>query len=82
MPGSTLLGFRTADNLLHAWDLARAVGGDEALDPDLVTVVWARLEPMAPVVATLGVFGTGPSGTVGADAPLQERLLDLSGRRP
>jgi len=28
------------------------------------------------------VFGTGPSGTVGPDAPLQDRLLDLSGRRP
>jgi hypothetical protein len=25
-----------ADHLIHAWDLARAVGGDERLDPELV----------------------------------------------
>ena len=48
MPGAMLLGLRTTDNLLHAWDLARAVGGDEALDPDLVTLVWSRLEPTGP----------------------------------
>jgi hypothetical protein len=29
-----------------------------------------------------GFFGSGPSGAVGEDAPLQTRLLDLSGRRP
>ena len=29
-----------------------------------------------------GVFGAGPSGKVGDDAPLQVRLLDLTGRRP
>jgi hypothetical protein len=28
------------------------------------------------------MFGDGPSGTVSADAPLQLRVLDLSGRRP
>ena len=77
-----LLGFRTGDNLLHTWDLARAVGGDETLDPGAVEAVWAVLEPMAPMIPSIGVFGSGPSGSVGADAPLQTRLLDLSGRRP
>jgi hypothetical protein len=28
------------------------------------------------------MFGTGASGTVADDAPLQTRLLDLTGRRP
>ena len=37
---------------------------------------------MAPIIGDIGVFGTGPSGTVADDAPLQQRLLDLSGRRP
>ena len=37
---------------------------------------------MAPFIAEIGVFGSGPSGTVAEDAPLQQRLLDLTGRRP
>ena len=82
VPGATLLGFRTGDNLLHTWDLARAIGGDEALPDDVVVEVWGALEPLAPVIGTLGVFGAGSSGDVGADAPVQTRLLDLSGRRP
>jgi uncharacterized protein (TIGR03086 family) len=82
VPGAMLLGFRTGDNLLHAWDLARACGLDETLDADAVAATWAALEPMAPMIPSFGVFGSGPSGLVGADAPLQVRLLDLSGRRP
>lgn len=82
IPGAVLLGFRTCDNLLHAWDLARATAGDEVLPEDVVADVWSVLEPFGPSIATLGVFGDGPSGTVGPDAPLQTRLLDLSGRRP
>jgi uncharacterized protein (TIGR03086 family) len=82
VPGALLLGFRIGDHLLHTWDLARAVGADEALDPGAVETVWAVLEPMAPMIPSIGVFGTGPSGSVGEDAPLQTRLLDLSGRRP
>lgn len=82
IPGVMLLGFRTGDNLLHAWDLARAVDGDEVLAPDVVAAVWSVMEPMAAIIPTTGVFGDGPSGTVESDAPLQQRLLDLSGRRP
>mgnify|MGYP001162074968 CR=1 FL=1 len=82
IPGAMLLGFRVGDNVLHAWDLARAVGLDETLDADVVAATWAALEPMADVMPATGVFGEGPSGTVGADAPVQRRLLDLAGRRP
>ena len=82
MPEAQLLGFRIGGLTLHAWDLARASGGDEALDSELVEAVWAQLSPMAPFIAETGVFGVGPSGEVGEGAPLQVRLLDLSGRRP
>ena len=81
MPGAQLLGFRIGGLTLHAWDLARGCGGDETLDSELVEAVWALLSPMAPFIAQTGVFGLGPGGEVGQDAPLQVRLLDLSGRR-
>jgi uncharacterized protein (TIGR03086 family) len=82
MPGVQLLGFRIGGLTLHAWDLARGCGGDETLDSELVEAVWAQLSPMEPFIAQTGVFGAGPSGKVGQDAPLQVRLLDLTGRRP
>jgi uncharacterized protein (TIGR03086 family) len=82
IPAAQLLGFRIGGLTLHAWDLARASGGDETLDSELVEAVWAQLSPMASVITQTGVFGAGPSGTVGEGAPLQLRLLDLSGRRP
>jgi uncharacterized protein (TIGR03086 family) len=82
MPGAQLLGFRIGDLTLHAWDLARAIGADETLDPIAVDAVWSALSPMAPFIGTLGVFGDGPSGAVDDTSPTQLRLLDLSGRRP
>lgn len=82
IPGEMLQGFRVTDLTLHAWDLARAIGADETLDSELVDVLWQRLEPLGPALATMGLFGSGPSGELGEDAPVQERLLDVSGRRP
>lgn len=82
IPGAVFYGFRCSDHLIHAWDLARATGADETLDPDAVAVAWGRVEPIADVIPTIGVFGSGPSGDVPADAPVQVRLLDLLGRRP
>ena len=82
LPGSAVLGFRIGDLTLHAWDLATAVGGTEELPEALVEKVWADLEPLSDNIATIGIFGDGPSGDVPEDAPLQTRLLDLVGRRP
>jgi hypothetical protein len=45
-------------------------------------LAWEGLQPMVPFIGEIGAFGTGPSGTVAEDAPLQLRLLDLTGRRP
>ncbi|MBW3669068.1 MAG: TIGR03086 family protein [Actinobacteria bacterium] len=81
IPGAQLLGFRIADHTLHAWDLARAIGADEQLDPDLVAAVWQGMQPLAPFIGSMGLFGSGPTGEVPEDAPLQARLLDLAGRR-
>jgi uncharacterized protein (TIGR03086 family) len=82
IPGEMVLGFRIGDLTLHSWDLARAIGADEALPEALVEATWASMSPMAGFIGTVGVFGEGPSGDASAEAPLQERLLDLAGRRP
>jgi uncharacterized protein (TIGR03086 family) len=82
MPGAQVLRFRVGDLLVHQWDLARAIGADETLDADLVEEVWDGIAPMIPMIATSGVFGSGPSGDVDVGAPLQVRLLDAMGRRP
>lgn len=82
MPGSQLLGFRIGEYGLHGWDLARAIGADDAIDPVVAQALWELMEPLAPFLAVTGMFGEGPSGTVPSDAPLQVRLLDVSGRRP
>ncbi len=82
MPGSQLLGFRIGEYGLHGWDLARAVGVDDTIDPDVLQALWDVMEPLAAFLPATGMFGDGASGTVPADAPLQLRVLDLSGRRP
>lgn len=82
MPGAQAIRFRVGDLLAHQWDLARAIGADETLDESLVLEVWQSISPMVPMMAASGVFGSGPSGTVVDDAPMQLRLLDAMGRRP
>ena len=82
MPVAVLLGMLVSDRAVHAWDLARSLGGDETLDPDLAAFLWARVEPMADGMKMSGQFGEGASGTLGADASAQDKLLDALGRRP
>jgi uncharacterized protein (TIGR03086 family) len=82
MPADQLLEFRIGDVLLHTWDLARAIGADETLDPEVVDAVWKSLSPLAEALPASGAFGAGSSGGLTEQAPRQLRLLDLSGRRP
>lgn len=82
IPRTMFIGFRILDNATHAWDLARALGVDDTLDAGVVGYMWDDIQPLAPNVAEIGIFGDGPSGEVGEDTPLQTRFLDLIGRRP
>ena len=68
-----------ADALVHAWDLARAVGADTALDPELVTTVYDTMAPRAGDLAASGLFA--PPVPVAGDADPQTRLLAITGRR-
>ena len=82
MSAAQLLGFRIGDFALHSWDLGAAMGRTVVIDPRVCEHVWNALAPMAPMISSVGVFGSGPSGKVPDGADLQTRLLDLSGRRP
>jgi uncharacterized protein (TIGR03086 family) len=76
------LRFRLIDLVVHAWDLRRATGQDETLDPQVVEALLAVVEPHLEEILAFGAYGEGPSGTLAVDAPPQLRLLDLFGRRP
>jgi uncharacterized protein (TIGR03086 family) len=69
-----------ADHLIHTWDLARGIGGDERLDPELVTACDAWFVP-AVEQAYRGAAATGPLVEVPDGADLQTRLLARFGRR-
>jgi uncharacterized protein (TIGR03086 family) len=69
----------TTDALIHSWDLARGIGADEALDPELAELVHERTLPIAEQLQESGMFK--PPVPVPDDAPLQTRLLALFGRR-
>jgi uncharacterized protein (TIGR03086 family) len=69
-----------SDVAIHTWDLARAIGADDALDPDLVEAVWSVFEPQQETLAASGLFA--PPVPIPDDAPLQSRLLAVTGRNP
>ena len=70
----------TSDVFLHRWDLARATGGDETLDPDKCTEMLAGMLPMDDVLRQSGHYG--PRVDVADDADVQTRLLAFIGRTP
>ncbi len=67
------------DTHIHTWDLARAVGGDERLDPDVVRLAWEMLQPMDAMIRQPGIFG--PKLDPPSDADEQTKLLYFLGRR-
>jgi uncharacterized protein (TIGR03086 family) len=70
----------TTDVLMHTWDLARATGQDDRLDPGECARLVAGMEPMEEVIRTSGQFG--PRVPVPDDADAQTRMLGFIGRDP
>ena len=71
--------FLGVDLVVHSWDLARATGGDEKLDPDAVHEVFEALQPMDEQLRAPQAFGPKLEPPAGADE--QTRLLAFLGRR-
>jgi uncharacterized protein (TIGR03086 family) len=70
----------TGDVFTHTWDLARATGQDETLDPDQLQLMIASIGAMPEeALRADGMFG--PPIEVSADADDQTKFLAYFGRR-
>ena len=65
---------------LRAHDIAKVLGLNSQLPEDLVQAVWDIVTPHAEEWRAMGIFG--PKVEVSDAAPLQDRLLGLTGRNP
>lgn len=72
--------FYTADVFMHTWDLSRATGQDDRLDPDFCAELLSEMEPLEEVLRSSGQYG--PRVEVPEDADVQARMLGFIGRDP
>ncbi|MFP5319015.1 MAG: TIGR03086 family metal-binding protein [Acidimicrobiia bacterium] len=72
-------GFQSLDLIVHGWDLARATGGDERIDPGDVHHLFERVKPLDEVMRQPGAIGAKLEAPEGADE--QTQLLAFLGRR-
>jgi uncharacterized protein (TIGR03086 family) len=90
--GRQALAVRTADSVVHTWDLARAIGADTTLDAGLVAWMERHLDD---IYAGLGLtpadrdggglagrFFAAPQGEPPSGVSRQDRLLRWTGREP
>lgn len=87
--GAQALAVRTADSVIHTWDLARAIGAGDRLEPGLVAWMDGHLDEIyaglaeapGPAAATRRFFGE-PGVPPPAGAARQDLLLHWLGRQP
>ena len=79
-PAHEYLRHITSFRGLRVHDIAKAIGVDSNFPPDLTQGLWDQILPTVEEWRALGVFG--PKVDVPETAPLQDRLLGLTGRRP
>jgi len=75
-----LLPILTVEVLVHTWDLARAIGVDPRLDPELCEISLGVVMPNDRSLRSSGMFG--PAVAVPARADAGTRLVALLGRDP
>ncbi|MCU1401610.1 MAG: hypothetical protein JWN62_4719 [Acidimicrobiales bacterium] len=75
-----VMRFILTDVLIHTWDLARAAGLDEVLEPAEVARMFDGIHDVDAMLRESGHYG--PKIDVSADADEQTRLIAFLGRRP
>ena len=71
--------FICMDLVIHRWDLARATGQDEAIDPSELERIWKDVDSFADKMRGPGAFGEAIEPS--PDASPQDRLLAHLGRQ-
>jgi len=98
LPGAGILAVYTAEVTLHTWDLATATGQRPAWDPEVLEVAYASMRRSLPAEGRAAIFEAvaarmpagareagapfGEAVPVAGDAPLIDRLVAWTGRRP
>ncbi|MFF3938130.1 TIGR03086 family metal-binding protein [Streptomyces phaeofaciens] len=72
--------FYTSDVFLHTWDLARATGQEERLDPGRCARLLDGMLPLDEILRKSGHYG--PRVDVPESSDVQTRLLAFIGREP
>jgi len=80
-PAQAALMINLGEVLVHGWDVARATGQDETMNPDAVSVLYDFYAPL-PLDEYRAHGAFGPEVPVPEGAPVQQRLLGLLGRQP
>lgn len=87
--GRQALAVRTADTVVHTWDLGRALGAGDRLDTELVSwmednlyAIYAGLAETPVAADTTHRFFAAPPGEPAPELPVQDRLLYRTGRDP
>lgn len=79
VPKTVPFGIAASDLLVHAWDLARAIGADETLPADAVSAAYAGLQRFPePMMRAPERFG--PAIACADDADEQTKMLSFAGR--
>lgn len=68
------------DIVIHTWDLARAAGLDESLDPVLAEAMYEGMQPIDEILRSSGHYG--PKVAVADDADVTTKLIAFTGRTP
>lgn len=81
MPKPAIAGLLTADLLVHAWDLATAIGADATLPEAAAESTLMGLQRLpGEMLRNPNMFGAEVE--VAADASAQDRLIGFVGRQP
>ncbi len=80
MDAGNLIPALTRDVLVHTWDLARAVGADDRLDPAWCELLYAGLSADPQALSESGIFNAPVA--VPAESDGQSKLLARLGRDP
>jgi uncharacterized protein (TIGR03086 family) len=76
--GRTIIGFRITDSLVHGWDIAKALGTEVILDPEICEYCLDFWFPLASTLPESGYYKASVMPPEGAD--VATRLLALLGR--